>query len=343
MCGLTVQSRAARRPRPLGGELRRAAALADRHAATTSRSSATSPTSTTRSWSRRPSRAGPGTTSPTTMQPRARQGATTRSTCCRRPTSRPRPGTCPEMLELIGAADRARPRLRRRGRLGRRLLRRAVLAGVRRADPARGIDDMEAAEDADPRGKRDPRDFALWKGWKKESEPETAAWPSPVGPGPPGLAHRVLGDGAASTSAPAFDIHGGGVDLRFPHHENEQAQSRAAGHRVRVVLDAQRLDHHRRREDEQVARQLAARSPTVLERVRGDRAALLHGRGALPLARRVLASRRSTRRRPASARIEAFLDRAGELLGEVRSSRHAVRRLRARRWTTTSAPRPPSR
>ena len=41
-----------------------------------------------------------------------------------------------------------------------------------------GIDDMAAAEDADPRGKRDPRDFALWKGWKKESEPETAAWPS---------------------------------------------------------------------------------------------------------------------------------------------------------------------
>ena len=49
-----------------------------------------------------------------------------------------------------------------------------------------GIDDMEAAEDADPRGKRDPRDFALWKGWKKESEPETAAWPSPWGPGRPG-------------------------------------------------------------------------------------------------------------------------------------------------------------
>ena len=64
------------------------------------------------------------------------------------------------------------------------------------------VDDMEAAEDADPRGKRDPRDFALWKGWKKALEPETAAWPSPVGPGPAGLAHRVLGDGRRSTSAP---------------------------------------------------------------------------------------------------------------------------------------------
>lgn len=90
-----------------------------------------------------------------------------------------------------------------------------------------GVDDMEPAADADPRGKRDPRDFALWKG-RKESEPATASWPSPWGPGRPGwhiecsaMAGKYLGD--------AFDIHGGGVDLRFPHHENEQAQSRAAG------------------------------------------------------------------------------------------------------------------
>ena len=91
-----------------------------------------------------------------------------------------------------------------------------------------GIDDMAAAEDADPRGKRDPRDFALWKGWKKESEPETAAWPSPWGPGRPGW-HIECSAMAGKYLGPAFDIHGGGVDLRFPHHENEQAQSRAAG------------------------------------------------------------------------------------------------------------------
>ncbi|GEP36215.1 cysteine--tRNA ligase [Nocardioides szechwanensis] len=91
-----------------------------------------------------------------------------------------------------------------------------------------GIDDMEAAEDADPRGKRDPRDFALWKGWKKESEPETAAWPSPWGRGRPGW-HIECSAMAGKYLGPAFDIHGGGVDLRFPHHENEQAQSRAAG------------------------------------------------------------------------------------------------------------------
>ncbi len=91
-----------------------------------------------------------------------------------------------------------------------------------------GIDDMAAAEDADPRGKRDPRDFALWKGWKKDSEPETAAWPSPWGPGRPGW-HIECSAMAGKYLGPAFDIHGGGVDLRFPHHENEQAQSRAAG------------------------------------------------------------------------------------------------------------------
>lgn len=92
-----------------------------------------------------------------------------------------------------------------------------------------GIDDMESAADADPRGKRDPRDFALWKSWKKETEPETAAWPSPWGPGRPGW-HIECSAMAGKYLGAAFDIHGGGVDLRFPHHENEQAQSRAAGH-----------------------------------------------------------------------------------------------------------------
>jgi cysteinyl-tRNA synthetase len=95
------------------------------------------------------------------------------------------------------------------------------------------IDDMEAAEvAADPQSvarKRDPRDFALWKGWKKGTEPETAAWPSPWGPGRPGW-HIECSAMALKYLGGAFDIHGGGVDLRFPHHENEQAQSRAAGH-----------------------------------------------------------------------------------------------------------------
>ena len=90
-----------------------------------------------------------------------------------------------------------------------------------------GIDAMEPAEDADPRGKRDPHDFALWKGAKAD-EPEDATWRSPWGRGRPGwhiecsaMSRRYLGD--------TFDIHGGGLDLRFPHHENELAQSAAVG------------------------------------------------------------------------------------------------------------------
>lgn len=90
------------------------------------------------------------------------------------------------------------------------------------------VDDMEAAADADPRGKRDPRDFALWKGHKPD-EPATASWPSPWGRGRPGW-HVECSAMAGKYLGEAFDIHGGGFDLRFPHHENEQAQSRAAGH-----------------------------------------------------------------------------------------------------------------
>ncbi|MGI8456670.1 MAG: cysteine--tRNA ligase [Propionibacteriaceae bacterium] len=89
------------------------------------------------------------------------------------------------------------------------------------------IDDMEAAGDADPRGKRDPRDFALWKGHKAQ-EPESASWPSPWGRGRPGW-HIECSAMAGKYLGASFDIHGGGLDLRFPHHENELAQSTAAG------------------------------------------------------------------------------------------------------------------
>lgn len=86
------------------------------------------------------------------------------------------------------------------------------------------LDDMLAADDAEARAKRDPRDFAMWKG-AKEGEPY---WETPWGPGRPGwhiecsaMAHKYLGE--------TFDIHGGGLDLVFPHHENEIAQSKGAG------------------------------------------------------------------------------------------------------------------
>jgi cysteinyl-tRNA synthetase len=91
------------------------------------------------------------------------------------------------------------------------------------------IDDMEPAGDSDPRGKRDPRDFALWKG-HKDTEPETASWVTPWGRGRPGW-HLECSAMAGKYLGAEFDIHGGGIDLRFPHHENELAQSRAAGQR----------------------------------------------------------------------------------------------------------------
>jgi cysteinyl-tRNA synthetase len=90
------------------------------------------------------------------------------------------------------------------------------------------IDDMQAAPDADPRGKKDPRDFALWKG-SKDGEPATASWASPWGAGRPGW-HLECSAMVTKYLGTEFDIHGGGLDLRFPHHENELAQSQAAGH-----------------------------------------------------------------------------------------------------------------
>ena len=86
------------------------------------------------------------------------------------------------------------------------------------------LDDLQPAADADETYKKDPRDFALWKAAK----PGDPSWPTPWGPGRPGwhlecsaMAHQYLGE--------SFDIHGGGLDLIFPHHENEIAQSAAAG------------------------------------------------------------------------------------------------------------------
>jgi cysteinyl-tRNA synthetase len=90
------------------------------------------------------------------------------------------------------------------------------------------LDDLQPAADTDSDDrKRDPRDFALWKA-HKDGEPATAAWPTPWGPGRPGW-HLECSAMAGRYLGPEFDIHGGGLDLRFPHHENEQAQSRAAG------------------------------------------------------------------------------------------------------------------
>src|SRR4051812_46152417 len=84
-------------------------------------------------------------------------------------------------------------------------------------------DDMVAQEPSDL--KEDPRDFALWKATKAH---EDTRWDSPWGPGRPGW-HIECSAMAEKHLGPEFEIHGGGLDLRFPHHENELAQSRGAG------------------------------------------------------------------------------------------------------------------
>ncbi len=165
----------------------------------------------------------------------------------RPPTYEPRAtASIPQMIELIErlvALDHAYPAADGSG---------DVYFDVR-SWPAYGdftrqsLDAMEPAADADPRGKRDTRDFALWKG-AKPGEPADAVWESPWGAGRPGwhiecsaMSHRYLGS--------EFDIHGGGLDLRFPHHENEVAQSTAAGdrfarywvHNGLVTVDGQKM------------------------------------------------------------------------------------------------------
>jgi len=86
--------------------------------------------------------------------------------------------------------------------------------------------DMQPAADSSSTAKRDPRDFAMWKG-AREGGP---TWPTPWGAGRPGW-HLECSAMAAKYCGPEFDIHGGGIDLIFPHHENEIAQSQAAGDR----------------------------------------------------------------------------------------------------------------
>ncbi len=141
-----------------------------------------------------------------------------------RPTYEPRAtGHVPEMVELIGRLiDRGHAYAGEPGNVYFSVPSFPEYGALTNQGADAGEED-DAATD-----KRDPRDFALWKA-PKPGEPGTAQWDTPWGHGRPGwhlecsaMAHRYLGE--------TFDIHGGGLDLRFPHHENELAQSRAAGY-----------------------------------------------------------------------------------------------------------------
>ena len=175
------------------------------------------------------------------------------------------------------------------------------------------LDDMSPAEDADPRGKRDPRDFALWKG-HKPTEPSTASWPSPWGRGRPGW-HIECSAMASKYLGESFDIHGGGLDLRFPHHENEQAQSRAAGfgfartwmHNAWITTAGEKMS-------KSLGNSLVV--PAVLQRVRAIELRYYmvsaHYRSHVEFSFEALDEAAA-----AFQRIEHFLSRAQEVIGEV--------------------------
>ena len=170
------------------------------------------------------------------------------------------------------------------------------------------LDDMQPAADADETFKKDPRDFALWKAAK----PGDPSWPTPWGPGRPGwhlecsaMAHRYLGE--------SFDIHGGGLDLIFPHHENEIAQSEAAGYGF-----AQRWLHNAwvTASGEKMSKSLgnSLQVHELLKTVRGIELrwylGSAHYRSMLEFSHEALAESATAFRR-----IESFLQRSAEILG----------------------------
>ena len=121
----------------------------------------------------------------------------------------------------------------------------------------RSLDEMQAGARVEVAPyKRDPMDFVLWKP-SSSAEP---GWPSPWGHGRPGW-HIECSAMSEALLGASFDIHGGGIDLVFPHHENEIAQSMCAHPEAEFARDlaAQRLPERRRREDVEVARQLLHR------------------------------------------------------------------------------------
>ncbi|MDE3720837.1 cysteine--tRNA ligase [Nocardiopsis sp. N85] len=173
------------------------------------------------------------------------------------------------------------------------------------------LEQVQAAADSDPdRDKRDPRDFALWKGAK----PGEPTWPTPWGRGRPGW-HLECSAMATKYLGPSFDIHGGGLDLVFPHHENEMAQSRAAGDAF-----AQYWLHNGLLKigGEKMAKSLgnSMRIPQMLEKVRAVELRYYLGQAHY---RSTIDYSDEALREAAVAyqRIEGFLTRAVEVLGEV--------------------------
>lgn len=175
------------------------------------------------------------------------------------------------------------------------------------------VEDMQDAPDADPRGKRDPRDFALWKG-HKDTDPDTASWASPWGRGRPGW-HLECSAMATKYLGSTFDIHGGGLDLRFPHHENELAQSSAAGDGfARFWLHNGMVTYEGEKMSKSVGNTIAPDEMLAAARPRAVRYFLGQAQYRSPLDYRPTSL---TEAESAVERIESFLQRAGERVGAV--------------------------
>jgi cysteinyl-tRNA synthetase len=171
------------------------------------------------------------------------------------------------------------------------------------------LDDLQSSEDSDSTYKKDPRDFALWKAAKK-GDP---AWPTPWGAGRPGW-HLECSAMANAYLGQEFDIHGGGLDLIFPHHENEIAQSNAAGYKF-----AKTWMHNAwvTTSGEKMSKSLgnSLQVVEILKKVRGIELrwylGSAHYRSMLEFSFEALAESAT-----AFKRIEAFLSRAASVLGK---------------------------
>src|SRR3954451_17984771 len=170
-------------------------------------------------------------------------------------------------------------------------------------------DQMLAAAD-DGSAKRDPLDFALWKGAK----PGEPSWPTPWGPGRPGW-HLECSAMATRYLGAEFDIHGGGLDLIFPHHENEIAQSNAAGDPfARIWLHNGMVNTGGEKMSKSLGNSLVVAD--VLQRARPQAVRYFlgsaHYRSDLDWSEEALVEADA-----AYTRITGFLDRASDLLGET--------------------------
>ena len=172
------------------------------------------------------------------------------------------------------------------------------------------LDDLQPAADADETNKKDPRDFALWKA-AKAGDP---SWPTPWGPGRPGW-HLECSAMAKVYLGETFDIHGGGLDLIFPHHENEIAQSESAGYAF-----AKRWMHNAwvTASGEKMSKSLgnSLQVAELLKTVRGIELrwylGSAHYRSMLEFSHDALSESATAFRR-----IESFLTRATEILGSA--------------------------